>query len=186
MYPAAGDSDDFMYGMLITEDNETREKIFAMTPEIGSSFWPQASQIENICKEMLYFNLTAAKIIGNHGVLSDLNQEFILNNNFEALFNFRRIGLTDNEPFFISIIPISENINNVVSDAVVFNFNEIGQSESGSILIEIDENTNYGDEVVYKYSINNGSYTEEVLVSKIFGVPITILEDDSNLSLIHI
>ena len=180
LYPASGDSDDFMYGMLETENGEIRNKIFAMTPEIGSSFWPQASQIENICKEMLYFNLTAAKIIGNHGVLSDLNQEFILNNNFEALFNFRRIGLTDNEPFVISLIPISENINNVVSDAVVFNFNEIGQSESGSILIEIDENTNYGDEVVYKYSINNGSYTEEVLVSKIFGVPITILEDDSN------
>ena len=42
LYPAAGDSDDFMYGMLTTETGETRDKIFAMTPEIGSSFWPAA------------------------------------------------------------------------------------------------------------------------------------------------
>ena len=87
LYPASGDSDDFMYGMLETENGEIRNKIFAMTPEIGSSFWPQASQIEKICKDMLYFNLTAAKIIGNYGVLTDLNQEFVLDNNFEALFH---------------------------------------------------------------------------------------------------
>ena len=180
LYPASGDSDDFMYGMLETENGEIRNKIFAMTPEIGSSFWPQASQIEKICKDMLYFNLTAAKIIGNYGVLTDLNQEFVLDNNFEALFNFRRIGLANNEPFVISIVPISENINNITSDPVVFNFNEIGQFENGSIFINIDENTNDGDEIVYKYIIDNGSFTEEVLVTKIFGEPITILEDNSN------
>ena len=79
-------------------------------------------------------------IIGNYGVLTDLNQEFVLDNNFEALFNFRRIGLANNEPFVISIVPISENINNITSDPVVFNFNEIGQFENGSIFINIDEN----------------------------------------------
>ena len=46
LYPAAGDSDDFMYGMLTTENSGTRDKIFAMTPEIGSSFWPAASSIK--------------------------------------------------------------------------------------------------------------------------------------------
>ena len=62
----------------------------------------------------------------------------------------------------------------------MFNFNEIGQFENGSIFINIDENTNDGDEIVYKYIIDNGSFTEEVLVTKIFGEPITILEDNSN------
>ena len=31
LYPASGDSDDFMYGMLETENGEIRNKIFAMT-----------------------------------------------------------------------------------------------------------------------------------------------------------
>ena len=53
-------------------------------------------------------------------------------------------------------------------------------SKRGSIFINIDENTNDGDEIVYKYIIDNGSFTEEVLVTKIFGEPITILEDNSN------
>ncbi len=56
LYPAAGDSDDFMYGTIGTHD-----KIYAFTPEIGSSFWPSSSQIENIAKGMMYLNLTSAK-----------------------------------------------------------------------------------------------------------------------------
>ena len=52
-----------MYGMLSTENNTTRDKIFAMTPEIGNSFWPEASSIETICKNIIYHNITAAKMI---------------------------------------------------------------------------------------------------------------------------
>ena len=52
-------------------------------------------------------------------------------------------------------------------DPVVFNLNEIGQFENGSIFINIDENTNDGDEIAYKYIIDNGSFTEEVLVKNI-------------------
>ena len=32
-----------------------------MTPEIGSSFWPQSSTIEDLCMGMIKLNLTAAK-----------------------------------------------------------------------------------------------------------------------------
>ena len=65
LYPAAGDSDDFMYGLLTTEEGNTRDKIYAMTPEIGSSFWPAASTIEDLCKEMIFLNLNAARLVNN-------------------------------------------------------------------------------------------------------------------------
>ena len=99
LYPAAGDSDDFMYGMLNTENNQVREKIFAMTPEIGSSFWPQASTIEDICKGMLHLNLTAAKMIGNYASLKDFTENFISSNTFSANFELQRLGIIDNGSF---------------------------------------------------------------------------------------
>ncbi len=48
LYPAAGDSDDFMYGTL-----GAHNKIYAMTPEIGPAFWPSSNQIEGIAKSMM-------------------------------------------------------------------------------------------------------------------------------------
>ena len=119
LYPAAGDSDDFMYGMLTTENNQTREKIFAMTPEIGSSFWPQTSTIEDICKGMLYLNLTAAKMIGNHASVNDLTENFITSDIFSANFSLQRLGIVNNGNFNIQIEPISSNIISVSYDGVV-------------------------------------------------------------------
>ena len=57
-FPFSGDSDDFMYGTV-----GTHQKIFAMTPEIGNSFWPAQSSIEEVCKDMMYMNLTAANMV---------------------------------------------------------------------------------------------------------------------------
>ena len=110
LYPASCDSDEFMYGMLNTENNQVREKIFAMTPEIGSSFWPQASTIEDICKGMLHLNLTATKMIGNYASLKDFTENFISSNTFSANFELQRLGIIDNGSFNIQIEPISSNI----------------------------------------------------------------------------
>ena len=179
LYPAAGDSDDFMYGMLNTENNLTREKIFAMTPEIGSSFWPQTSSIENICKGMLHLNLTASKLIGNYASLKDSTENFISSNTFEADFQLQRLGILDNGNFNIQIEPISDNINNISSE-VNINSLSIGEVSNGSFDIELNESTIPGDEVAFKYLLNNGSFIEEILVKKIFGSPILLFEDNSD------
>jgi murein tripeptide amidase MpaA len=179
LYPAAGDSDDFMYGMLNTENNLTREKIFAMTPEIGSSFWPQTSSIEDVCKEMLHLNLTASKLIGNYASLKDSTENFISSNTFEADFQLQRLGILDNGNFNIQIEPISDNINNISSE-VNINSLSIGEVSNGSFDIELNESTIPGDEVAFKYLLNNGSFIEEILVKKIFGSPILLFEDDSD------
>ena len=179
LYPAAGDSDDFMYGMLNTENNLTREKIFAMTPEIGSSFWPQTSSIEDVCKEMLHLNLTASKLIGNYASLKDSTENFISSNTFEADFQLQRLGILDNGNFNIQIEPISDNITNISSE-VNINSLSIGEVSNGSFDIELNESTIPGDEVAFKYLLNNGSFIEEILVKKIFGSPILLFEDNSD------
>ena len=179
LYPAAGDSDDFMYGMLNTENNQVREKIFAMTPEIGSSFWPQASTIEDICKGMLHLNLTAAKMIGNYASLKDFTENFISLNTFSANFELQRLGIIDNGSFNIQIEPISSNIISTTPEIIINSLN-IGEIVNGSFQIELNESTNSGEDVIFKYILDNGSFSEEIIVKKIFGAPILLFEDESD------
>lgn len=179
LYPAAGDSDDFMYGMLNTENNQVREKIFAMTPEIGSSFWPQASTIEDICKGMLHLNLTAAKMIGNYASLKDFTENFISLNTFSANFELQRLGIIDNGSFNIQIEPISSNIISTTQEININSLN-IGEIINGSFQIELNESTNSGEDVIFKYILDNGSFSEEIIVKKIFGAPILLFEDESD------
>jgi len=179
LYPAAGDSDDFMYGMLNTENNQVREKIFAMTPEIGSSFWPQASTIEDICKGMLHLNLTAAKMIGNYASLKDFTENFISSNTFSANFELQRLGIIDNGSFNIQIEPISSNIISTTPEININSLN-IGEIVNDSFQIELNESTNSGEDVIFKYILDNGSFSEEIIVKKIFGAPILLFEDESD------
>ena len=179
LYPAAGDSDDFMYGMLNTENNQVREKIFAMTPEIGSSFWPQASTIEDICKGMLHLNLTAAKMIGNYASLKDFTENFISTNTFSANFELQRLGIIDNGSFNIQIEPISSNIISTTPEININSLN-IGEIINESFQIELNESTNSGEDVIFKYILDNGSFSEEIIVKKIFGAPILLFEDESD------
>ena len=179
LYPAAGDSDDFMYGMLNTENNQVREKIFAMTPEIGSSFWPQASTIEDICKGMLHLNLTAAKMIGNYASLKDFTENFISSNTFSANFELQRLGIIDNGSFNIQIEPITSNIISTTPEININSLN-IGEIINESFQIELNESTNSGEDVIFKYILDNGSFSEEIIVKKIFGAPILLFEDESD------
>lgn len=55
LYPAAGDSDDYMYGNTVD-----KPRIFAMTPEIGDDFWISQSSIIPVCKENLWQNMSMA------------------------------------------------------------------------------------------------------------------------------
>ena len=177
LYPAAGDSDDFMYGMLTTLDNQTRNKIFAMTPEIGSSFWPNSSSIENICKGMLHLNLTAAKMIGNYASLKDYTNNFVSSLDFEVDFSLQRLGI-DNGPFSVSLFPVSSNIESVSSE-ISFNALEIGETTYDNFIMSLDQSVSQGDEIIFKYVINNGLYDEEIIVNKIYGVPEILFEDES-------
>ena len=179
LYPAAGDSDDFMYGMLNTENNQVREKIFAMTPEIGSSFWPQASTIEDICKGMLHLNLTAAKMTGNYASLKDFTENFISSNTFSANFELQRLGIIDNGSFNIQIEPISSNIISTTPEININSLN-IGEIINESFQIELNESTNSGEDVIFKYILDNGSFSEEIIVKKIYGAPILLFEDESD------
>jgi len=79
-YATRGNSDDYMYD---GEPIATRGKIFAMTPEVGSSsdgFWPSQSRIFPLAIENLKPNLYYSWIAGEYPSISQ--KTFIKNGNY--------------------------------------------------------------------------------------------------------
>lgn len=60
LYVTNGDSDDWMYG-----DTIIKNKVFSMSVEVGTSFYPPASSIIPLCEENLQPALLVAKLAGN-------------------------------------------------------------------------------------------------------------------------
>ena len=172
LYPAAGDSDDFMYGTIGTHD-----KIYAMTPEIGPEFWPPSSQIEGIAKSMMYLNITSAKMVNNYADLIDTSPLFVGNEVIiDQTFDIKRLGLSGSGNFTISINPISTNIG-AVGDPISFSNLDVLEQTNGTIQYTLINETQAGDPIVFEIIINNGSYDTKVLLNKIFGSLIPVFED---------
>ncbi|PVW14698.1 M14 family zinc carboxypeptidase [Marixanthomonas spongiae] len=172
LYPAAGDSDDFMYGTVGTHD-----KIYAMTPEIGPEFWPPSNQIESLVKTMMYLNLTSAKMVNNFAEVTDTAPAFTGNTaTSDATFNIKRLGINGNGSFTVNLNPVSANITSVGSP-VSFNGLELLDEDTGSIQFTLATNVEPGDEVVYELVVNNGSYDTSTLITKTFGALEAVFED---------
>ena len=172
LYPAAGDSDDFMYGTVGTHD-----KIYAMTPEIGPEFWPPSSQIEPLVKGMMYLNLTSAKMVNNFAEVTDTAPAFTGNSaTSNATFNIKRLGINGNGDFTVSLNPVSANIMSA-GNPVSFNGLEILDEDSGSIEYTVANDVEAGDDIIYELVVNNGSYDTTTLITKKFGELDAVFED---------
>lgn len=68
-YSTRGNSDDYFYD----GDIESNGKIFAMTPEVGPSFWPPQSSIIPLAEENIHPNLYIAWVSG--GFITPMNLE---------------------------------------------------------------------------------------------------------------
>jgi hypothetical protein len=172
LYPAAGDSDDFMYGTINTHD-----KIYSMTPEIGSSFWPPSNQIEGIAKGMMYLNITAAKMVNNYATVKDTSNLFVGEESVvDFTFDIKRLGVSGSGNFTVSINPISSNIS-AVGNSVSFSNFDVLEESNGTIQYTLANGTEAGDEIVFELIVNNESYDQVKLITKIFGSLIPVFED---------
>ncbi len=175
LYPAAGVSDDFMYGTIGTHD-----KIYSFTPEIGGSFWPSSNQIEGIAKGMMYLNTTAAKMVNNFATVHDTSATFVgEESTVDLTFNIKRLGVSGSGNFTLSINPISSNIS-AVGNPVSFTNLEVLEESNGTIQYTLANGTETGDEIVFELIVNNESYNQVIIITKIFGSLVSIFEDAGN------
>lgn len=173
--PFAGESDDFMYGTVGTHD-----KIFAFTPEIGTSFWPPASDIISISQEMMFMNLTAAQMATNYGALVETTNTLVgENTNLSTSFNLKRLGVDSTGDFTISFNPVSSNI---ISNGDAENFTNVAPLEtvSGTINYTLTEDVVAGDQIEFDLVINNGFYDNAMRITKIYGAINDVFIDEAN------
>ncbi|MFO7524062.1 MAG: immune inhibitor A, partial [Ignavibacteriaceae bacterium] len=110
-YSTRGNSDDYMY------DGDTGlngGKIFAMTPEVGSTgFWPSQAEIFPLAIENLFPNLYYAWVSGAYVGLIDAgySQQFF-NPGDVVLMNsvFRNKGLSASETIEVELVSLSEHL----------------------------------------------------------------------------
>jgi carboxypeptidase T len=168
LYPASGNSDDFMYG-----DTLGHGKIFSFTPEIGTGlqgFWPISSDIDPLCKSMMPLNLTAAHLVGNYAKTTDKHSFSVVNVNGFIVYDITRYGLQSPANFTVSILPISNNIQNIGSPNQHNNMTML-QSDLDSISYSLSTNISSGDLIKYVIVLNNGLYSFNDTITKVYGAP---------------
>ena len=158
LYPASGDSDDYMY---------KDENIFAMTPEVGfNGFWPPQSIITSDCIDMLFMNLTLSHLALVYGVTTNLDVVSTIND-MSGDFNYeiQRLGLQAGS-LTVSVDPI--NGIQSVGTQDVYNL-QLEETQTGAISYQLDPAIQYGDEIKYVLVTDNGSWQHRDTIVKTFG-----------------
>lgn len=179
LYPASGDSDDYMY----LDDLDKKPAIFAFTPEIGSDndgFWPASSSITLQCQLMVQSNLALAHAPHNYWLVTE-NEAFYISEkagNFEH--QVKRLGLNETD-LIVSISPLKgiKSFGSPLTYDLALN-----QSEIGHISYILEDNIQVGDPVEYVLHSDFGSLQVHDTIRRSYGEPPVLFFDpvavDSN------
>lgn len=170
-YLTNGVSDDWMYG-----EQETKNKIFSFTPEIGrryeDGFWPSTQRIIPICQSTMWQNLSAIRFLHNYGLLAETNGQYLSTTDTVIHFTLKRIGLQDGGSFTVSLVPQSSNIV-AAGEPLVVSGLELEQTYTGQIGITLSDTIAQGSSVSFKLLLNNEQgLTLEQTITKHYGVPV--------------
>ncbi len=175
LYPASGDSDDYMYKVDIGVG--MKDTVFATTPEVGDDFWPAQSAIVPTCLEMIFPNLTLAHMALKYHLLSDADPSTLSSTSGNFTHNIRRLGQKDGS-VTVSIEPLV-NIQSVGA-SIVYTL-DVRESSSGTISYVLDPTVAFGDEVKYVLNLEYGTWTHRDTITKTFGsVTLQYSEDASS------
>lgn len=174
IYPTNGGSDDWMYG-----EQTTKPAILAYTPEIGNNddgFWPMQSRILPLIQENMLASLTAARLVGNYGTVKDVSPLFIYDLSGFLPFEVKRLGMMGGN-YTVSVTPLGSYFASV-GDAKAIQIDTILEKHSDSISFQFNNSIHVGDTVQYVLTINNGYFSEYDTVTRIFGYPVSVFNDN--------
>ena len=175
LYPASGDSDDYMYKVDVGVGE--KDTIFVHTPEIGTDFWPASADIVPTCKDMLFPNLVLAHMSKNYNVVKDLDASTIENLNGNFNHSIIRYG-RESGPVTVSIEPLM-NVTSV-GNPLTYNLNVLEQ-QNGAISYTLNPTIQFGDEIKYILKTDNGFWIKKDTIVKTFGaITVQSVEDASS------
>ena len=163
LYPASGDSDDYMYKVDIGVG--VKDTIFAMTPEIGTAFWPAQAEITSTCQGMVLPNLILSHITHKYLIVNETDPTAITTMTGDFNHDVTRLGF-ENGAVTVSIDPLL-NIQSVGA-GVPYTI-ELRESASGSISYVLDPAIVFGDEIKYVLKTEYGTWTKRDTITKTYG-----------------
>lgn len=175
-YLTNGGSDDWMYG-----EQSSKPKIMAMTPEAGTyndGFWPVSSRIVDICKTTFSQNYNLARLAGNYAKVYDERDQFISANGY-INYKLQRLGLSSGS-YTVGIVPVGSGISSVGTSKV---YTSLAQNQIvlDSISFVLGSGLSQGQNIKYALSVNNGSIVRNDTITKIYGLPTTLLNDQGDI-----
>ncbi len=177
IYNTNGGSDDWMYG-----EQTTKPKTFAYTPEVGNGgdgFWPSIDRIIPLCQESMWQNIMAARLCGPYATVTDISPSIIEETSGNFDFEIQRLGMDETGIYVVSITPLNDAIA-AIGDPITYDNLEILETQTGSFAYTLKEGIQSGSEILYLLSVDNGFGVTSDTISKIFGTPVVIFEDDGN------
>lgn len=163
LYPASGDSDDYMYKVDIGVGQ--KDTMFVHTPEVGTAFWQPSNEIIPTSAEMLYPNLVLAHLARVYAITSDTDPNMIANINGNFNHSIKRLG-RESGPVTVSITPIQNIVS--VGNSVSYSLAQ-QQTSTGSISYSLNPNIQFGDQIIYVLETNNGLWIKRDTIYKTFG-----------------
>ncbi len=163
LYPASGDSDDYAYKVDIGVG--LKDTVFAMTPEIGSSFWPASNQIIPSCKDMVLPNLMLSHLTHKFLVVKEDDPTMIATLTGSFHHTVQRLGLEDGA-VTVTLVPLL-NIQSLGA-GVVYNLN-LRAVDDGLIAFNLNPSIQFGDEVKYIIEKDYGVWIDRDTITKTFG-----------------
>ncbi|MFM8963521.1 MAG: PKD domain-containing protein, partial [Sphingomonadales bacterium] len=163
LYPASGDSDDYMYKVDIGVG--VKDTMFVLTPEVGTAFWEPSAQIVPTCQEMVYPNLILAHVAGVYVLTTDQDPTNIATITGNFNHQARRLG-RENGPVTVSIVPLQNIVS--VGAPVVHNL-AIQQNGNGAIAYTLNPAIQFGDQIKYILQTDNGFWIKKDTITKVYG-----------------
>ncbi|MBK6951358.1 MAG: immune inhibitor A [Crocinitomicaceae bacterium] len=175
LYPASGDSDDYMYA----DDLVIKPKIYALTPECSSEgtsndFWPPQSAIYDICAINIWMNKTLAHMPHVYGVTTDQDQNQVATTSGYFHYEIERLGLEDGD-ITVSMTALSGIQSLGSANIHTLNLMDI---ELDSISFVLNPGIQFGDEIKYLLQTDNGLWTKTDTITKTFGAGTAVFTDD--------
>ncbi len=177
IYPTNGGSDDWMYG-----EQDTKDKIFAYTPELGGGsdgFWCAIDRIIPIARENMIMNVLAAAFAGWYADVVVDPFPLVSETQSHLRYDITRLGLMDGGTFTLTFEPLSDMI---ISGPVEKTYSgmEILESIADSVEYTLNVGTPSGTQLTFLLTVDNGQYVTTDTITRIFGVAEVLFEDDCN------
>jgi len=174
LYPASGDSDDYMYKDSIGVNG--KDTMFVMTPETGTAFWPPQSEVVPTCAEMVWPNLRMAHVTHRYLITEDIDEVLISDNAGYFRHEVQRLGF-ESGPVTVAINPILniQSVGSSVSHDISWHTTLVD-----SISYVLDPMIQFGDEVKYELVTDYGSWQHRDTITKIYDQWVLTVNDDAS------